>query len=239
MLLNFLIESQKNITQQEKELQPIEDLKIQCDKIISNKKFIPALPQILAASTEERIIRHHILDPEYFNLFHCMKERKFFQQEKISDNIFALFTSPLDESWKESMACLGDEQFAIRTGFFQDEYEIFKSILMGFHALTIYVTGLDYFQIQYLTEIARDYLFSLFFVIHSKEELNTILETDAPYFVFSTYQKKNFTVNPSLLYNLSQFVPRTANLFALGPSNLVKNKNELADLGYCGLIVGE
>ena len=73
--------------------------------------------------------------------------------------------------------------------------------------------------------------------MHNREELNLVLETDAPYIIFSTYQKKNFSMQVSLLYNLSQFVPKSANLFALSSREILKDKKNLEGLGYSGLIV--
>ncbi len=204
------------------------------------QKNIPLLSNFFPSDSKSKIqikiIPHYISSEEYTSLFHISPQIDFPEKEKISE-IFAVFSSPLNEDWKEVMACKGDEQFAIRTGFYRDEFEIYQSILMGFQGLTIYVAGLDLFQIQYLTEIARDYLFSLFFVVHNKEELNLVLQTDAPYIVFSAYKSKNFSIHTSIFYNLSQFVPKTANLFALAPREVLKNIKNFENLGYSGLIV--
>ena len=231
MLLKFLLEQQKKLVENQKQTLPLENIMSQCEPYLSNQnnnKFLHLL-------TESNTILHHVLDEEYFNLWKVKSKDGEINVQ--NEKIFALFTSPLNENWKEIMATKGDYQFAIRTGFFQDEYEIYHSILMGFQGLSIYVLGLDVYQVQYLTEIAREYSFSLFFIVHNKDELNIVLQTDAPYIVFSSYEAKNFDLNVSFLYKLSQFVPKSANLFAIGNEELVKNKSKLLNLRYSGFFI--
>ncbi|MES2613843.1 MAG: hypothetical protein V4591_00340 [Bdellovibrionota bacterium] len=230
MLLEFFLAQQEKITQLQLATQSVDEIKIQCEKITTYKKN--TFSQFLQVSNEIKLIPHRILDEDYAKLF--MKNSDTFLDDSL---LFAIFTSPLNDSWKEILACKAEDSFAIRTGFYRNEFDIYQSILFGFQGLTIFVSGLDVFQIQYLTEVAREYAFSLFFVVHDKKELNLVLETDAPYIVFSAFEKKNFSKNTSFLYNLSQFVPKSANLFALAPWEVTKDKKILQELGFCGLIV--
>lgn len=236
-MLEFFLSQQEKITRIQKNSHSIDELKEQCEKIILSKNFQSHLPQILDENKELNLIPHFIPDEDYCHLFQNKKSPFNTEKEKLSEKIFALFSSPLSDNWKEIMARKGDGYFALRTGFYQDEYEIYKSILMGFQGLTIYVTGLDCFQIQYLTEVARDFSFSILFVVHNKDELKLVLETDAPYLLFSTFEKKNFSIKSCILYNLSQFVPKTASLFAMSSCHILQDKKILSELGYRGLIV--
>ena len=253
-MIDFLLESQAKMTIAQKQVCLLDEIKEECLNLIANKKNKSSFSQIIETQDKLKIIPHYIPDEEYAFLFKENKKKSsILSSSHLSspglqmsspgltggsiENVFALFTSPLNQNWQEAMTCQGDEQFAIRTGFYQDEFDIYQSILMGFQGLTIYVSGLDVFQLQYLTEVARDYSFSLFFVLHNKQELNLILQTDAPYLVFSVFQKKDFSIQNSLLYNLSQFVPKSANLFALATQDVLKDKKSLVEMGYCGVII--
>jgi hypothetical protein len=234
MTLNFLLSQQNKISVLLKECESIENIKLICEEKFSHSAQLRSCLFKNKLTESFLVINHFIPDKDYHFLFQTTQEEKFIQN--LSDSFLAILTSTLSNSWQDIISRLSDHQFAIRTGFYQDEFEIYNTLLMGFHGMTIYIDGLDIFQIQYLTEIARDYFVTLFFVVHDKYELNLVLETDAPNIVFSTYNKKNFSFNQSILYNLSQFVPTTANLFALGPKYILNDKSNLIELGFNGAI---
>ena len=237
MLLSFLIEQQAKLSLMQKELVVLSELKSQCEQFLFEQKKVPSFSSLLNLNNDLSILPHYVLDTDYYPIFHKKQQELSQNEDRALEKIFALFSSPLCDRWKEVLICKGDDQFALRTGFYQDEFDIYQSILMGFQGMTLYTEGLDVYQLQYLTEIARDYSFSLFFVIHNKQELDCVLETDAPYFILSSFDKKNFSKNNTPLYHLSPFVPKTASLFAMGPTDLIKEKKELALLGFSGLIL--
>ena len=234
-MLDFFIQNQAKISSFQKDLLDLEEIKEEClIKVRTKNKLNKLETYIDFSSSEIKLIPQLIPDPDFQKLY---KINSFeLQREKQDSSLTSLFSSPLCEKWKESLACKGDNDFLIRSGFYQDEIDIYESILLGFDGLTLYVSGLDIFQIQYLTEVARDYYFSVFFVIHTKAELDIVLKTDAPYFIFSCYEKKNFNIDMSFLYKTSQFVPKSASLFAMVPEEVLKNKSTFKDLGFCGLI---
>ena len=195
-MLDFFIQNQAKISSFQKDLLDLEEIKEEClIKVRTKNKLNKLETYIDFSSSEIKLIPQLIPDPDFQKLY---KINSFeLQREKQDSSLTSLFSSPLCEKWKESLACKGDNDFLIRSGFYQDEIDIYESILLGFDGLTLYVSGLD---------------------------------------IFSCYEKKNFNIDMSFLYKTSQFVPKSASLFAMVPEEVLKNKSTFKDLGFCGLI---
>lgn len=141
------------------------------------------------------------------------------------------FYFPLNYSWKDFITRKNENIFTFRTGFFNHEYELYDSILLGFDGIFIYCQDLDKYKIQYLVEIGRDFHFPIIFIVHNKYELQTLLETDAPYLAISGYSALNFSFETSVFFQLASLVPKTANLMAWA-TKIEESKQLLHKNGY-------
>ena len=174
-------------------------------------------------------IPHYIMDPDFCNIFHTKCEE---QENMQKEDIYCLFTSPLHENWQETISVKYEDSIILRSGFFNQEYEVYDSILNGFDGMFIYCQNLDKYQIQLLTETAREYHFTLIFIIHNKQELNVVLETDAPYIAISGFKSHNFEVDSTSLFQLANLIPKTANLMAWSHKLDENRKKLLNNIGY-------
>ncbi|BBH52320.1 hypothetical protein [Fluviispira sanaruensis] len=233
-MLDFFILQQKNITKIKENYIPLTELKEQCEIYSMNKKNLNSFAQIMLEEDSLnnqncKIIPKIIPDSEFRPLF-SINNLSF--QSSIDEKIFTLFTSELSSDWKDLMICKSDENFVVRSGFYSSEYDIYESILLGFNGIILYCKGFDKFKIQYFTEIGRDFHFSIFFLILSKQELLTVLETDAPYFPIFGFNPHSFSLDFSLLVNLINLIPKTAEPIAyVGKVSNDKIKF-LQDIGY-------
>jgi indole-3-glycerol phosphate synthase len=90
-----------------------------------------------------------------------------------------------DDKEKGQIFIKASQEFPIRSGFFQEEYNIYESFLLGYQGLFLYASTLDHYEIQYTQEIARDLQMLLFWVVETKEELSKVQKTDAPLILIS------------------------------------------------------
>ena len=174
-------------------------------------------------------VPHYILDPDFCKLYHTKyQEHNAIQKE----DFYCLFTSPLHENWMDTISIKYENSMILRSGFFNQEYEIYDSILHGFDGMFIYCWNLDKYQLQLLTETAREFNFTLIFIIHNKKELNTILETDAPYIAISGFKSQNFGIDTTVFFQLANFIPKSANLMAWASKLENDKKSLLNSIGY-------
>ncbi|KAB8031780.1 hypothetical protein [Fluviispira multicolorata] len=228
-MLDFFLSQQNNLTNLKEKNISLELIKEQCEINYFKKENLSSFSQAMKSSCKRKNIPHIILDQEFRTLFSANNNIKF---DAIEENIFSLFTSELSSHWKDLMICKSEESFVIRSGFYTNEYEIYESILFGFNGMMLYCKGLDKFKIQYFTEIGRDFHFSIFFIIQNKTELQTVLETDAPYFAISGFNPLSFSPDYNLLLNISNLIPKTAEIIAyIGKYEDDKIKI-LQDIGY-------
>lgn len=174
-------------------------------------------------------IPNMVLDNSFSTLFNSNEN---LSSNNINDDLYCLFTSPLSDSWKEILLFKPENSFIFRSGFYSQEYEIYDSILNGFDGLFIFCNDQDKYEIQLLTEIARDYLFTLIFVVSNKKQLNTVLETDAPYIAISSLNPITLKQEIQNLIQLANLVPKTATLMAWTKKIDKNEKKLLSQLGY-------
>jgi Indole-3-glycerol phosphate synthase len=239
-ILNFFLEQQKKLTHLQMNECPLHDKKKLTDNYFLRNKLRLHFDHKMEQKREQSIltnqnnlssllIPHYILDQDFCNLF----QTKYKNHENIQkEDIYCLFTSPLHEEWLETISIKYEDSMILRTGFFNEEYEIYDSILHGFDGMFIYCQGLDKYKIQYLTETAREYHFTLIFIIHNKNELQTLLETDAPYLAISGFKAHNFELDTSVFFQLSNLIPKTANLMAWAGKLENDKKMLLNNIGY-------
>ena len=239
-ILSFFLEQQKKITNLKIKECSLFDKKRLADNYFSRNKakinFQQKLEQKLENSIFKKkdnlssvVIPHLIVDQEFCHLF----QAKFEIQKNIQkEDIYCIFTSPLSEEWIEVISIKYEDSLIFRTGFFEQEYEIYDSILHGFDGMFVYCQGLDKYKIQYLTETARQYNFTIVFIIHNKYELQTLLDTDAPYLAISGYKAHNFELDTSVFFQLSNLIPKSANLMAWAGKLKNDKKKLLNDIGY-------
>ncbi len=215
----------------------LEEIRKKVDKIlnqkISKKNFLIKLEEINLKKQVDNenfhTISNYILDEQFTVLFNSKQSPLI---SSISEDIYCLFTSPLNENWQEILFYKSDSSFIFRTGFYSQEYDIYDSILKGFDGLFIYCDKQDVYQIQLLTEIARDYNFTLIFLAQDKKQLNTILETDAPYIAISGINSASLKQENHNLVQLANLVPKTAKLMAWTKKISPEEKKILHHLGY-------
>ena len=227
--MQFFIEQQKKITNLQKHHLSITDIRKKTDECF-NKNLIDTS---FSFKIEQKIntsssitIPNYISDEDFSNLFQTERD---FNAINTSEDLFCLFTSPISIEWKEYKS---NNSFVFRSGFYTEEYEIYESIIQGFNGLVLYCYSHDVYEIQLLTEIAREYKFTLIFLIHDKKQLFTVLESDAPYIAVSGINSNNFKNDIQNLIKLVSFIPSTARKIAWINKLDPKEKVILQQVGY-------
>ncbi|MGY3805270.1 hypothetical protein ACWNT8_14495 [Pigmentibacter ruber] len=231
-ILDFFIEQQKKITNLQKQQLSITEIRKKTDEYF--KKNL--IDTCFSLKIEQKIntsswvtIPNYINDEDFSKLF---QTKRNLVELTPSDDLFCLFTSPINFDWQQYIIQKSNNSLIFRTGFFTEEYEIYDSILQGFNGLIIYCNMQDVYEIQLLTEIAREYKFTLIFLIHNKKQLFTVLESDAPYIAISGVNSDNFKNNMQNLIQLSSFIPSSAKRIAWINNLEVKDKQILQQVGY-------
>lgn len=236
MLLDFFLQNQVKISTTEEQIISIEKARSKCQEFLSSQEQNSSFSHFMRDCSDFKKVPHFISDTEYQPIF-GKNYQDISVQSAFQNDVFAIWTCAWNENWKEYLSCKTSSQISIRTGFFQQEWDIYASLLMGFQALTIYTTGLDHFQIQYLTEVGRDYGMAILFVVHNEIELRVVLETDAPYILVSSLHPKNFSHNPQPLIQLSPHIPKTMKAFLLGQTQHLSETTQLEEFGYKGILL--
>lgn len=231
-ILKFLLEQQNNINSIFYKNQNVFDLREKCEHHLSLKKrnhLFSNYFKNIKETDEIKIINNYIFDKNYLNLIDSKEKAPI---ESNLECIFGLFTSQLCKKWQEHLILKGDNYFAIRTGFFSNELDIYDSILNNFDGIALFVSGKDSYQIQYLTEIGRDFSFPIIFIAQNKQEVLSILNTDAPYFAIFGFEQENLSPNLKQVLSLYNLFPKTTYPIAF-TNNVNKEKvTVLKNLGY-------
>ncbi|APJ04400.1 hypothetical protein [Silvanigrella aquatica] len=227
-LLSFFLEQQKKLTLLNSNYFSLSDKRQLAENIFLRNKTKYNLNHKIE-NKKYTLIPNYIHDKDFCSLFDTEVNIIDFNNK---DDIFCLFTSPLHEEWLEKISIKHEDSLVLRSGFFTQEYEIYDSIIHGFDGMFIYCYNLDKYQIQYLTEIGREFHFSIIFIIHNKKELQTVLDTDAPYIAISGYNPHNFSHDSSIFFQLANLLPKTTNLMAW--AGLLENskKTLLNNIGF-------
>jgi hypothetical protein len=244
--LDFFIEQQRKLSQLKYDSMSLEAMREHTSLSLASQPRRVRWAQFIERAEGLLRLPFEVSDEEFAPLFYRQGEKKKQGDRQSSSDGKAfssaacgkvIFTSPLSDQWQSSLLRKSVLDFYIRAGFYQSEWDIYETVMLGFDGLLMYASGLDVFQMQYLTEIARDYQLSLFFILHSKEELKQALETDAPYFVLSAFSPKNFSYDPAFLVKTIPHIPKTASLLAFGSGELQKKQEIFTQMGYSGLIL--
>lgn len=125
-----------------------------------------------------------------------------------------------------------------------NEEVMLRCAATGFDGCVAQIGELDRPRLQYLTEIARDLRLSLFWLISIQEDLERVLETDAPYVAFYLSQKGGedafcSQIRPCLDWSLKSKIPaamRSLCLFSAEEKDLGSFLTRIAALGFDGYI---
>ncbi|NBW80518.1 hypothetical protein EBR21_02075 [bacterium] len=83
---------------------------------------------------------------------------------------------------RESLSVAKKKQaLVVRCGFVTEQSDILMAAELGFSGVQIHAAGLDLFELQMLIELARDCRMSPIVSISDSEQMNTMLQTDAPH----------------------------------------------------------
>jgi hypothetical protein len=150
----------------------------------------------------------------------------FFLQEGQEEPGFSL------EDFSTLRTALQPQQQLVRSGFLSSEFDVLESAAFGFHGVTIHARHLDHFQIQYLTELCRDFKMSAVVVVDSEATLARVLETDAPYLGAWGYTARDLTRDFSIFDRLSRKFPSTCVSFAFYPNVTDSDRQLMQGLGF-------
>jgi hypothetical protein len=109
----------------------------------------------------------------------------------------------------EFLSVVPSDMPCIRTGFLSTEFDVWESIALGFNGLCIHARHLDLFEIQFFTEICRDFKMSLVAIAESRETLSRIIESDCPYVGLWGYNVNTFAPDFAALSKMASKVPST------------------------------
>lgn len=150
----------------------------------------------------------------------------FFLQEGMEEPGFSL------EDFSVLRNALRPAQQLVRSGFLSSEFDVLESAAFGFHGVTLHARHLDHFQIQYLTELCRDYKMSAVVIADSEATLGRVLETDAPYLGVWGYGARDLMRDFSVFDKLSCRLPSTCVPFAFYPNVADSDRELLRVLGF-------
>ena len=139
-----------------------------------------------------------------------------------------------DPSQPLPRAKYGNQVFLLRNGFFQSEFDVLESAALGYDGICIHAQGLDHYEIQYLTELCRDFRLSLVVWVDSEETVDTALQTDAPYLGINAMHAEDFSDNTIQLTRLAQRIPSTCTRLAW--LRQTPDKRTLATAGIRGFV---
>lgn len=227
--LGFFLEQQKKLTYINQNNCSLHIKKKLAENFFLKQKYKFNFEHKLENINTYLLIQNYINDQDFCRLFQAQYNNYNFI---VNNDIFCIFTSPLQNNWLELISSKQESTMLLRSGFFNNEYEIYESILFGFNGMFIFCQGLDKYKIQYLTETAREYFFTLIFIVNNKKELNTVLETDAPYLTISGYSAHTFKVETSIFYQLSSLIPKTTTLMAWSKKLDESKIKLLNEIGY-------
>ena len=244
-LLEFCIEAQRSVTELQQRLFPLPEMRSQSEKYLEKNWLAlntPPAGNTGGAVALAKFVKKGnfaqapecILEPEFFKRMapknECPGMEAVVQScETTKPEIAACMLPPgfwLREHWtahEEPLLLEFAQHLArrnalfLRTGFLSSEFEVHESVLMGFRGIVLYATLLDEFQIQFLTEVCRDFKTCLVWAVDSEETLKRVLKTDAPYLSIAALPNEKGERNLSFLQKMIPKIPNTCPRVAVLP----------------------
>lgn len=202
-LLDFFIQSQEKITHIKDKRRSLLEIREHAFKETENTSY---LIKSLKTALEDQAchsIYEDILDRDYKKLFNKINA----SYSNSSNSFSCIFTALTEFQSYQVNKEKQNTDFAIKHGFFTQEYDIYEAKIEGFDAITIYVKPLDHFKIQYLTEIGRDYKISIIFTICDTQDLEKVMKTDCPYLMIFALNPKTFKQCSHNVIDLMTHIP--------------------------------
>lgn len=243
-LAHFLLEAQSRVTSLQERQYSLIEMRSRAEDFLKNVSQKLTAPLFFQSSVPSKLpmrICEFIMGKELQTLFRIVGETEDeinlenFIKPKNQDTSAILLPpgywlrdqwSGCEESFLQSYATAiaAGNSFLFRTGFLSSEFEIYESLLLGFRGISMHATTLDEFQIQFLTEVCRDFKMCLIWLVEDKEVLNRVLKTDAPYLaIFLAPDEKgerNLTVLRALAPKIPNSCPKIAFLPGARPNEM-------------------
>lgn len=159
-----------------------------------------------------------------------------------SEELFGLALRPgywLSEEWSEEEESLrralthAQNQGAVvfRSGFFTEQADILMTAELGFSGVQIHVADLDLFQLQLLLELSRDCRLSPIISVENEEQLDIVLQTDAPHIALCYLPGSKNDQGIRFLQKALPLIPRNCTRMLLSGSQNPDNLQMLRHLG--------
>ncbi len=160
-----------------------------------------------------------------------------------SGQVLGLLPRPgfwLDENWheqedilRESLSIAKKKQALIlRCGFVTEQSDVLMAAELGFSGVQIHAAGLDLFELQMLIELARDCRLSPIVSISDTEQMNTMLQTDAPHVALCCLAGEGFEDSIRFVQNALPGIPSNCTKILLAAALEEKEVMNFARLGF-------
>lgn len=127
----------------------------------------------------------------------------------------------------------------LRKDFIFDPYQVYESRLIGADAILLIAAILDFDQLISLLSLAKQLTLNALVEVHTKEELNTVLKTDAVIIGINNRDLKNFKVDLDTSIKLAKHISKDKIIVS---ESGIKDRNQAEELQKAGvraILVGE
>lgn len=127
----------------------------------------------------------------------------------------------------------------LRKDFIIDPYQIYQSKVLGADAILLISGILNKKQLKDFQRIAKEIGLYYLVEVHSKEELDLVLETDAEIIGINNRNLKDFTTNIKNTEDLIKFIPSNKIVISESGIHSKEEMDYLKYLGVKGVLIGE
>lgn len=131
------------------------------------------------------------------------------------------------------------KQPILRKDFIIDSYQVYQSKILGADAILLIASILTKKQLMDFQNIAKDIKLDCLVEVHSKEELNMVLETEPKIIGINNRNLKTFVTRLKTTEDLIEFIPKDKLVISESGINSKNHMDYLKKLGVKGVLIGE
>ncbi|MDP3012654.1 MAG: indole-3-glycerol phosphate synthase TrpC, partial [Candidatus Subteraquimicrobiales bacterium] len=127
----------------------------------------------------------------------------------------------------------------LRKDFIFDDYQIYESRAAGADAILLIVAALNYFKLERLEKLAREYGLQVLVEVHNEKELFEVLGLGFEMIGLNNRNLHDFTVNTEITFRLAKMIP--SNRVVVSESGISSREDvlKLENSNVNAILVGE
>jgi indole-3-glycerol phosphate synthase len=127
----------------------------------------------------------------------------------------------------------------LRKDFIIDEYQIYQSRLAGADAILLIAAILEFPELKRFLEISYSIDLECLVEVHTKDELNMVLKTDAPIIGINNRDLKTFNTDIQTTISLTKLIPKDRLIVSESGISTIDHIQLLRDCGVSAFLIGE